>query len=449
MEKRRMAVASLFALCTALAVGACGKDGIPSTDGGDAKSKETGSSAANEPAELTFFTMGGESQDSFDDRYGNAIRNRFPTYTIKYIRSEKGTTLPELMAAGTKIDIYYDSIGNFTDGLIGNGLQYDMTGYIEKASIDLNKFEPTLIEAMRDISGGKMYGLPVYNTNLVLFYNKAVFDQFGASYPRDGMTWDETLELAKKLNRKEGDKQYLGLAVSPTHMLRMNQFSLPYVDAKTTKPTIDSEKWRRLYQTTMIDPAQDQGYKNRITELKNALPYRDALLKDQTLGMFVFLSAMPFTVSEEIAPLNWDMVSLPTFKELPGVGSQAYPTYFSMTSMAGNKNAAIEVLKFLTSTEYQTELSKKGTMPVLKDESIIQVFGQDTKFKNKNFHSAFYNQFAPISSKSIYDVAVEKAYTRQIGLLAKGEIDINTAFRTAADEAEKAIAETKSRGGAK
>jgi multiple sugar transport system substrate-binding protein len=449
LQKRKLTVTLSLALVLSMMASACGKGGTSTTESAGEASKEPKKNAAAEPAELTFFTMGGESQDSFNDRYGNAIRKQFPNYTIKYIRSEKGTTLPELIASGTKIDIYYDSIGNFSDGLFGYQMQYDMSDLIKKSGIDLTKFEPTLIDAMREISGGKMYGLPVYNTNLILFYNKAVFDKFGVSYPKDGMTWDETLELAKKLNRKDGDKQYLGLSVSPTHMLRMNQFSQPYVDPKTNKPVLDNEKWRKLYQTTMIDPAQDQGYKDRITELKNDLPYRDALLKDQTLGMFVFLSAMPFTVAEEITPLNWDMVSLPTFKEKPGIGSQAYPTYFSITSMAGNKDAAIEVMKFLTSADYQTDLSKKGTMPVLKDESIIKVFGQDTKFKGKNFNAAFYNKFAPISAKTIYDVTVEKSYTKQIGLMAKGEIDINTAFRAAIEEAEKGITEVKARTGAK
>lgn len=46
---------------------------------------------------------------------------------------------------------------------------------------------------------------------------------------------------------------------------------------------------------------------------------------------------------------------------------------------------------------------------------------------------------------SIYDVALEKEYLKNIGLLAEGEMDINTAFRTAEEAANKAIAEAKSK----
>ncbi|MBD2861952.1 ABC transporter substrate-binding protein [Paenibacillus oceani] len=444
MSVKRALVAStvMAAMLLATACGGGGKS-ASQTENGE-KGQPSAPDITKTPAELNFFTMAGDTDEVFNERFGNSIRKKFPNYKINYIRAQKGSTLPELLAAGTTIDIYYDSIGNFSEGLLVNRLEYDLSELIKKNSVDLNRFEPTVVDAMKQISGGKMYGLPVYMNNLALFYNKAVFDKFGVPYPKDGMTWDETLEIARKLNRTDGDKQYIGLAVSGSHMLRMNQFSLPYVDMQTDKPTIQNEKWRRLYQATIIDPAQDAGYKAKITELKNALPYRDALTKDQYLGMFVFLSQMPFTVPE-MKTMNWEMVSLPTFKELPNVGSQSYPSYFTVTSLSKSKEAAMEVLKYLISDEYQMEISRKGTMPVLKNEAVQKAYAQDTEYKDKNFASVFYNKFAPISNKSIYDVAVEKTYTKDIGLIAKGEIDINTAFRNAEEAAVKAIAEAKNK----
>ncbi|CAG7637901.1 ABC transporter substrate-binding protein [Paenibacillus allorhizosphaerae] len=397
----------------------------------------------SKPAELTFFMMAGDSEEGFNERIGNPIRKKFPHYTIKYIRSQQGTTLPELITAGQVIDIYFDSIGNFSDGLLKYQMEYDMTDLMKKSGVDVNRYEPTLIDAMKQISGGKMYGLPVYNSNLVLFYNKAIFDKFGVPYPKDGMTWDETLALAGKLTRTEDGKQYLGLTVSPTHLFRMNQFSLPYVEPGKDTPTVNRDPWKKLLQKTIIEPAADEGYKAKIIELKNKLPYREALLKEQYMAMFVFLSSMPFTVPDEIAPLNWDMVSLPTFSEMPGIGSQAYPTYFSVTAMSKNKEAAMEVIKFLGSDEYQTEMARKGTMPVLNNESIKKLLGQDTQFKDKNFNAVFHNKFAPISPKTIYDVSIEKILTNKLVPLAKQEIDINTALRTAEDEANKSIMELK------
>lgn len=395
------------------------------------------------PAELNVFSRSAETEESFNARFGDAIRKALPNYTINYIRSQEGSTIEELLVAGTIIDIYYDSIGNFADGLLANKMEYDMTSLIESKNIDLSQYEPSVVEAIRDISDGKIYGLPVYTNNLVLFYNKAIFDQFGVEYPTDGMTWDEAHEKALKLNRKADEVQYLGLAVSPTHMLRMNQLSLPYVDPETGTATINNnEKWRQLFETTMIIPAQDPGYKEVMANNSNRLPSRLALHKDQYLAMYVFLSQLPFTVPE-LSEMDWDMVSLPTFKELPGIGSQSYPSFFSVTNMSESKEAAMEVVNYLVSKEFQLASSRTGLMPVLLDEEVQKAFGEDTGYTDKNFGAVFYNKFAPIAPKTVYDGQVESAYLKDYGLTIIGDIDINTAFRTAEDEANNVIAEMK------
>lgn len=448
--KRKMILFTLV-MSIFMIVAACGKEGDDNNKQGQELAPDPGANSvgekvdatAPEKAELTFFTIAGETVESFDERFGDPIRKKYPNYTINYIRSEKGSTLPELLAAGTVIDVYYDSIGNLADGLLANQLQYDMSDLIKQFNIDLNRYEPTLIDAIREISDGKIYGLPVINNNLALFYNKGVFETFGLSYPSDGMLWDETLDLAKKLNRVENDQQYLGLAVSTTHMLRMNQFSLPYVDPGTSKPTINTDdRWKQLYNKTMIDPAMDVGYQNKLTELKR-FPNRVEFHDGQFLGMFVFLSQLPFTVPDQMAQLDWDLVSLPTFNELPKMGSQSYPSYFSVTTMSKQKEAAMEVVKFLGSDEYQMEASRKGTMPVLVNESIKQAYASDTIYKdqNKNFAAVFYNDFAPISAKSTYDGVIERVYNKNIVPMASGQMDINTGFREAEEEANQAIAE--------
>jgi multiple sugar transport system substrate-binding protein len=398
----------------------------------------------NTPAELVFYSTSADSEESFNQRFGDAIRKKFPNYSIKYIQKGSGTTLPEMMTAGTPFDIYFDSIGNFVDGLNTN-LQMDMTDLIKKHKIDLNRFEPSLIEAIRQISGGKIYGLPVFTNNMITYYNKDIFDRFGVPYPKDGMTWDDALELSRKLDRSDGGKTYYGLSVSTSHIMRLNSFSAPFVDPNTGKAAIGQEAWKKLFQTVFLGPAQDQGYKAKVEALKGKLPYKNEFVKDRELGMLVYLSNYFTTNEKDLASMNWDMVSMPTFKERPGVGSQSYPTFFTVTSMSKNKDAAMEVLKYLVSDEYQTDAAKKGVIPVLKDDGIRKVLGQDTPFKDKHFQAIFYLQFAPIAPKTIYDVAVEKAYSGQIGDLSRGTVDLNTAIRTAEEMANQAIEAEKNK----
>ena len=40
-----------------------------------------------EPAEIVFYTNNGDSVESFDSRFGEALRKKFPNYTIDYIRA--------------------------------------------------------------------------------------------------------------------------------------------------------------------------------------------------------------------------------------------------------------------------------------------------------------------------------------------------------------------------
>lgn len=396
-----------------------------------------------EPVELIFYSNNGASEKVFNENYGNELRKAFPDYTIKYIQSVKGTTLPEMVAAGTRIDIYWDSIGNYESRLMENGLHYDMNELIVKHGVKLNELEPTVIEAMKQISGGKMYGIPVLTSNLNLFYNQSLFDKFGVDYPKDGLTWDEAIALAGKMTRFDGGKQYYGLSVSVDHMIRMNPLSVPNADISKAKPTIDSDdRWKRLYDTVFIRPAADSGYREGIRTLKS-LPSLDQFAKEQNLAMLVYLNTLPISLAEQLKAMKWDILPIPVFSDRPGIGTQSYPVYFGLTNQTKHKDAAMEVLKYMVSEPYQQVLAGKGLIPIRMTDSVKSQLGQDTGFKDKNYSAFLQYQFAPITPKAPnYDSVVVRAYRDIVMPLSLGDIDINSAFRTAAESAGRSIAES-------
>src|SRR5690606_2238243 len=119
-------------------------------------------------------------------------------------------------------------------------------------------------------------------------------------------------------------------------------------------------------------------------------------VKEQTVGMFGYLSSLVYVWEENLKEVNWDMVSWPTLDSNKGVGSQSYPSYFGITSVAKEKEAAMEVLKFMVSDEFQTQMARNGIMPVLKNEAIQKELGKDSFYKDRNWQAVFYNKFAPI-----------------------------------------------------
>jgi multiple sugar transport system substrate-binding protein len=155
----------------------------------------------------------------------------------------------------------------------------------------------------------------------------------------------------------------------------------------------------------------------------------------------MYLSSLIYVWEEQLKAVNWDIVSLPTVK--PGIGSQSYPSYFGITKMAKHKDAAMEVLKFMVSDEFQSNLARKGIMPVLNKEQIKQEFGKESPYRDRNMKAVFYNDFAPIPERTPYDAKIINTYSSIFTQANTGKLDINSALLQAEEQANMAIEEYK------
>jgi ABC-type glycerol-3-phosphate transport system substrate-binding protein len=385
-----------------------------------------------EPIELFIVSASGDSVESFNSRFLDLVKSKYPNVKFTYVPWKKeGPSIQEMITAGQQIDLYYDSIGIYST-VQNYQLQMDMTDLIKKHDVNLGSLEPVTVEAAKIVSGGKeIWGVPIFNNNLVMYYNKDIFDKFGVPYPKEQMTWDELNELSKKLGRSDENNVYVGYTTSANHALRMNQMSQPYLKQDTQKSAIYNDNWKKYYETAFLAPYKAAGL-DAFTSKNNRLPN----FLTQEAAMFMYLSSAMF-INKEYETLNWDMVPIPTLKEKPGVGSQPYPTFFGVTSTSKYKDEAMEIIKYLVSEEVQMKLSKKGIMPVLNNEAVRKAFGQESKFNTKNLKAVFTNQFAPVPYKSKNDSLVEKTYNEAVG--AALSQDINTALRSAEEKANQIL----------
>ncbi|MBE1440637.1 ABC transporter substrate-binding protein [Paenibacillus sp. OAS669] len=405
----------------------------------EGKTEEANKNA--EPVELVFYSVSKDSEENFNERFGNAIRKKFPNYTIKYIqRVPNSTDLQQLLTSGAQIDIQWDSIASFTGSVLDSGTAFDMTDLIKQHNLDLNRFEPSMIDSLKKMSGGGLYGLPLYNDRMALYYNKDLFDKFGVPYPKDGMTWDEIIELSNQMTREESGVVYTGFSPSLNQVFVSNPYSLPLVDSSTNKATINNDTWKKIIDTMLIRPTQNNMYKKKIEQSNGKIPDSNTFVKEKTLAMYTASPLLPVVFAQDMSSMNWDVVTFPAFKDLPGVGAQAYPGVISVTKMSKNKDAAMEVIKYLTSDEYQLESSKNGIMTVLKDKAIQKTLGQNTAYKDKNF-SAFFTKFPAMAEKTVSEskAAVLGKYTTNAMKVVNEEMDINTMLRTTEEEANKAL----------
>ncbi|MEF3305440.1 ABC transporter substrate-binding protein [Paenibacillus sp. GYB003] len=438
-SNKSVAVSSCLALAVLLA-------GCANTGGGTSPgSGEAGGEPAaapkppTEPVELTIYSAGGTQREEFNKNYGDYIAKKFPHVRVQYINPRDGDAFKfeNLLLMGVNVDLYYESIGTFFSTLPRTKTEFDLTPLIKQYGVDLTRFEPTLIEALRQNGQGQIWGLPVTTNGMSLYYNKDLFDKFGVPYLKDGMTWEQVYETAAKLDRKDGDKTIAGIAVSPSHSTRMNPYSVPFVDPQTMKATFADERWKSIVEP-ILKPAANANYRAKMDELEGKLPYSGEWLTKQELAIFGVFSDWQ-VVSPTPVPFEWDIAAYPTTKEMPGVGSQQYPVYWSIPKTAKHKEQAFEVLNYLVSDEYQLELSRRGGMTVLNSPDVKKAFGQNSLNKHKNLAAAYYNKFAPISPKTEVDKTAENELIKRLPDLAYGRTDINTALRQAAEEANKAI----------
>lgn len=76
---------------------------------------------------------------------------------------------------------------------------------IDTTDLDLDQVHPTTLEAFK--IGTDQYGLPTKFSNVVLIYNKDLFDQAGIGYPTSDWTWADELSAAQSI-RALGDDIY-------------------------------------------------------------------------------------------------------------------------------------------------------------------------------------------------------------------------------------------------
>lgn len=443
LRKLSFMLASVLMVSALAACSGGGGSGSGGSNGsGDASAPSDGSSSAvqTNPEELTanLTWFGLASQKDFEDRYGQYIKKKFPKINITYINQTDEQRMQQVIASGTQIDMYLSSAGELREDWIPANLALDLNPLLKTHNVDINAIEPAYFDQVT--IDGKHYLLPLSDNKFIMYYNKDIFDRFGVKYPWDGMTWDDALELSKQLTRNEGGKQYIGLWMSPKHYMRVTQNSAGVIDPETNKATINNDKWKFIFDNIFYNFTRDPGFQQRANE--KWLAHSD-FNKDFLVGMYVYTSGWMNSADTSLA-MNWDIAAVPQFKELPGLNTQPYATYAGITATSKNKDAAMEILKYLISEEYQTIMSRRGFITPLTTPAVRDVAFADYPFaKEKNIKALFYGKPAPGRVLTQFDElvienALDQGVVREI---AKGKMDVNTALRQAEETANKLIQE--------
>ena len=387
------------------------------------------------PVTVRLYNYGALNQEMIENLFVQPMKKKYPHLTLQVVE-RSAMPIETLAIGGNEVDII-TGWGSLLDQFANFELLADLNPMIKTHGIDLNRFETTNLEGVKlqsaTIKPGGLFGLPFGYNFYATFYNKDIFDKFGVSYPPDGMTWDDAIELAKKLTRMEAGVQYKGL--DPEGIEKVgNALSLPYVDPVTFKAAADTEGWRRVFE--LVKRINDiPGNSFQITNHAGTV---NRFVKDKNVAM---LAAPEVLNSMSNVDFEWDIAEYPSFPERPHISGMVQTYVLQVATNSKHPEEAMQVIALATSDEVQTVLSRSGFMiSALKSEEINKQFGADHPLlKNKNIGAILKTKPA--------EYVVQTRFTRARSILeakykdyAAGNKDLATALREAQEEIDAYIA---------
>lgn len=381
MTRRLIAFATVAMFAAACAGGASTSSAPPANTPAStpASSPSTNPSPSAEPVKLTYFTFSAAPDHLKDlDAIIKAFQTTHPNITIDVqtaAYADYFTKLQTAVAGGTAPDTFEINYENFVTYASAGSL-LDISAQAQAAA---SAYYPKAYDVFQ--SEGKQYGLPESFSDVLLFYNKDLFDKAGQSYPTAAWKWADELAAAQKLTKAGvwGDFQpvqffefYKVLAQNGGQFFNADKTAATFNDAKG----VEAANW-------LIDKANK--YKVMPTTAQMGGQDDAALFKAGKLAMW-HNGIWQFTGMKD-APFKWD-VSVE-----PGNATKAHH-FFANAVVASAKTAhpleAFEWLSFLTSSAdaVKIRLAASWELPAVADQSQF---------------SSYLSQTPPDNRKAVFD----------------------------------------------
>jgi multiple sugar transport system substrate-binding protein len=392
-------------------------------------------SAGKQDSKVTLTFWGRHmSKSQFESEVKGPLEKKFPDLTLNYMSSPASATPPGIddplvkaILAGEGPDIVLGPHPSTIRSYKETGILADLTPYIRQEAMDLGLFENAFVEGIRAYGGGDLLALPYKRHWFALFHNLDLFDRFGVAYPKDGMSWDEILDLSKKLTVRDGERQYYGLQ-TPGHGDPMAQLGLTYVDAASGKAAVSGPSWSRFLSVM-----------HAIPQIKYTIrPNEDDFVRLQLAAMSAgTVDRHKELVNSTNPPFRWNVATYPIFPEIGEVVPGSLENYAGVSARSQHKEDAFRVIRHMVSREFQLDNSRKGTGSVLREEAVHREFATASDaWKGKNVAALF--KYRPQSS-GIPGALDDKVSQAGVGQMLMEMIQNREEPKAAAEKLEREI----------
>lgn len=310
--------------------------------------------------------IGYRSESMFDDRYSNLVNQKFPTLNYSVISLNEiidQETDNQQIASST--DIIYVPAEMMSD-LINNGLLLELDSLIKKNKLDITKYHPEVIDYVKSLGEGKLYGIPTSIHGTVLVYNKDIFDANQVEYPRDSMTWEEVLNVAQ-LFPQNGLVNARLLSSEIIYEIGRTR-GLQAYNADFGTVNIANEQWEEAWDLV-------------ITPLKSGSLSSDRSLFFNNEAAMAFLSSSDAEIIEQHS--NWETTTMPINPLYPTETIYTFTDgFYAISAQTELVNESFELLQFFLSPQLlQLEKAKrqhaisiyKSNPPLKVEQSMLKL----------------------------------------------------------------------------
>lgn len=373
------------------------------------------------------FNASGGNEETLNKMY-EAFHEEYPNITVDIETigyDDYFTQMQTRVAGGTAPDCYELNIENFA-AYANKGALAELTG------IDVSGYNATALSAFS--IDDKQYGVPGNFSNVVLIYNKDLFDQAGIDYPTNEWTWDDAMDACEKIHALGDDIYGIFQPITFNEFFKVAaQYGGSLLNEDKTEFTINSPENIQAAEM-MISKVVNTNVQPTDSQMGGMGDWD--LFESGRLGM-IPTGIWAFGTFTDACDFNWDICVEPG-------GIQKATHFFSnalvVNANSDKKEAAATWINWLASSDTSSKMRIEvgWDLPAISDETVLSGYLDITPPDNRQavFDSLNYLTMAPI----IEDYSLmSDIITDKLSLAANGEITVEEALNQAQDECSAQI----------
>lgn len=384
---------------------------------------------AGEDVTITYtnFSASGGNEETLDKMYA-AFQKEYPNITVNIETigfDDYFTQMQTRVAGGTAPDCYELNIENFA--------AYANKGALSEISdIDTSGYDTTALSAFH--IDGKQYGVPGSFSNVILVYNKDLFEQANIDLPADEWTWEDVNKAGEAISALDENIYGIYQPITFNEFFKVAaQYGGSILNEDKTEFTINSPENQQAAEMmvkkilgTNIQPTEEQ---------MGGMGDWD-LFQSGRLGM-IPTGIWAFQTFTEGCDFAWDICVEPG-------GSQKATHFFSnalvINADSKHRQAAATWINWLATNSEAAKLRIDAgwDLPAINNQEVLNQYLSVTPPENRQavFESLPYLVVAPIIEEysMMSDIITEK-----LSLAAAGSISVEEALSQAQSECEEKI----------